>query len=276
VEVTVKCKGQCVEQLVLCCTGWLVITALSVLQDWDHNHLKFYCSIKLLFIRVFYRAWCWLLIKAGTCRKINNKTVQNVIGTDCPCAPCYSPSQIASCLSVCPPVHPSACNKFSPTEWIFIKFGIWIFENLLRKFKCHLKLHKNTGTLLEDLSTFMITSRRTVLRRNISDIICRENQNTHFIFNNFFFPKIHRPYGAYALHAGYNHTLRICNTYCFSTATMVARTRLNITLYVHGLYCWNVRKEVRQGHISSSDITDSYNAATLWWQALLFSCFTSV
>jgi len=28
------------------------------------------------------------------------------------------------------------------------------------------------------------------------------------------------------------HTRRICNTYCFSTATMVARTRLIVTLYV--------------------------------------------
>jgi len=28
---------------------------------------------------------------------------------------------------------------------------------------------------------------------------------------------------------GYRHTLRICNTYCFSTATMVAWTRLDIT-----------------------------------------------
>jgi len=26
------------------------------------------------------------------------------------------------------------------------------------------------------------------------------------------------------------HTHRICNTYCFSTATIVARTRLNVTL----------------------------------------------
>ena len=27
----------------------------------------------------------------------------------------------------------------------------------------------------------------------------------------------------------HKHTLRICNNYCFSTATVVARTRLNIT-----------------------------------------------
>ena len=31
----------------------------------------------------------------------------------------------------------------------------------------------------------------------------------------------------------------ICNTYCFSTATMVRRTRLTVTLYVHCLYCLN-------------------------------------
>ena len=36
---------------------------------------------------------------------------------------------------------------------------------------------------------------------------------------------------------GYTYTLRICNTYCFSTVTMVARTPLNDTLYVHCLSC---------------------------------------
>ena len=35
----------------------------------------------------------------------------------------------------------------------------------------------------------------------------------------------------------YKHTLTICNTHWFSHATMVARTRLNITLYVHCLAC---------------------------------------
>jgi len=33
------------------------------------------------------------------------------------------------------------------------------------------------------------------------------------------------------------HTLRLCNKYCFSTATMVARTRLKVSLYVHCLSC---------------------------------------
>jgi len=29
---------------------------------------------------------------------------------------------------------------------------------------------------------------------------------------------------------GYKHTLRICNAYCFSTETVVARKSLNVTL----------------------------------------------
>ena len=32
---------------------------------------------------------------------------------------------------------------------------------------------------------------------------------------------------------GHRHTLRICNNYCFSMASMVTRTRLNVTLYIH-------------------------------------------
>ena len=33
----------------------------------------------------------------------------------------------------------------------------------------------------------------------------------------------------------YKHTLRTRNTYCFSTATMVTRTNMNVTLYDHCL-----------------------------------------
>ena len=49
-------------------------------------------------------------------------------------------------------------------------------------------------------------------------------------------------YDAWALHAGklrqeYRHILRICNTSCFSTPTMVTRMCLYVTLYVHCLPC---------------------------------------
>jgi len=35
---------------------------------------------------------------------------------------------------------------------------------------------------------------------------------------------------------GYNYTCRLCNIYCLSTATMVERTPLNATFYVHCLF----------------------------------------
>jgi len=93
--------------------------------------------------------------------------------------------------------------------------------------------------------------------RNISGKSGRENQNTHSAFSNFFSNIVpfmrqrrkilysgtgHRwKYGACALYAGYLrpqiHTLRLCNTHDFSNTTMVARTRLIVTLYVHFLSC---------------------------------------
>ena len=43
------------------------------------------------------------------------------------------------------------------------------------------------GILHEDQYTFIIISGSFVLRmRNVSDISCREYQNTHFVFGNFF------------------------------------------------------------------------------------------
>ena len=43
-------------------------------------------------------------------------------------------------------------------------------------------------TLHEHQYAFLITSRPVLLRmKNVSDKSCRENQNTHFMLNNFFF-----------------------------------------------------------------------------------------
>jgi len=47
------------------------------------------------------------------------------------------------------------------------------------------------GTSQKRSINFCIISRSFLLiMRNVSDKICRENQNTHFVFNNFFFPRI--------------------------------------------------------------------------------------
>jgi len=36
---------------------------------------------------------------------------------------------------------------------------------------------------------------------------------------------------------GYEHTLKLCNIYCFSPAAVVVSTRLNVALYIHRLCC---------------------------------------
>ena len=81
----------------------------------------------------------------------------------------------------------SARNTLVPSGWIFMKFHIWLFfETLSRNFKIHFNLTK-TGTLHEDQCTFFIISRTVFLRmKNVSDNICRGNQNTHFMFKTFF------------------------------------------------------------------------------------------
>jgi len=50
----------------------------------------------------------------------------------------------------------------------------------------------------------------------------------------------------------FRHTLRICNTYCFSNATMVTRTRLNATLYIFCLSCYSTYKDLS---LSRCDLT---------------------
>jgi len=87
--------------------------------------------------------------------------------------------------------------------------------------------------------------------RNVSDKICRKNQNTHYILNIVYFPRnscslqnnvercgitrqvtdgciIRRMFCPCRIHKATNtHSAYVC--YCFSTATLVARTRLNFT-----------------------------------------------
>jgi len=63
-----------------------------------------------------------------------------------------------------------------------------IFLKSLRKISFHENLKRMTGTLREDLHKFMIMSRSVLLRmKNVSDKICKENQNSHFMFSSFFF-----------------------------------------------------------------------------------------
>ena len=66
---------------------------------------------------------------------------------------------------------------------------IWVFfENLSRKCKFHYNLITITEDLQEDICTFMVSCWILFKMRNVSYESCRENQNTHVMFNNSFFP----------------------------------------------------------------------------------------
>ena len=83
-------------------------------------------------------------------------------------------------LSICP--HGTSRLPLD----IFMKFSIWIsFKKLSIKFRFTWNLTRITGTLHEDLCTFMIISHSVLLRmRNVSDKI-RVNQDTPFMFSKF-------------------------------------------------------------------------------------------
>jgi len=152
-------------------------------------------------------------------------------------------------------VRPHAWNNSDPTGRIFMKFDTSVFlESRSKKFQFSLTSDKNirhfTWRCVHIYGNVM--SRWFHLRlRYVSDKSCIENQNTHFMFNKFFPAKSYRLLGIVekycragqattfnVSHAhcmlynwGYRCTLRICNTYCFSVATMVTWTRLIVPLY---------------------------------------------
>jgi hypothetical protein len=86
-------------------------------------------------------------------------------------------------MSVCLSVRLSAWNNSASTGRILMTRDIWaLLENLSRKFKFLCNPTRITGTLHEDVFTFMTMSRYILLRmRNVSDKICRENQNTFYV-----------------------------------------------------------------------------------------------
>ena len=92
----------------------------------------------------------------------------------------------SSCLSVRPFFRMEELSSHW-TDFHEIRCLSIYVEKSVERIQVWLKSDNNNGTLHEDLCTFMIISRWILLRtRNVSDKSCRENQNTHFMFNNFF------------------------------------------------------------------------------------------
>jgi hypothetical protein len=72
---------------------------------------------------------------------------------------------------------------------------IWylsIFPKSIEEIQVSLKSDENDGHFTWRPVYIFISCRTLRRMRNYSDKSCRENQNTHFMFNNFFFPKIAR------------------------------------------------------------------------------------
>jgi hypothetical protein len=103
----------------------------------------------------------------------------------------------------------------------------------------------------------MIISCWILLRlRNVLDKSCRENQKSSLRKSCHLWDKDEKcgtagqateDITAHALcmldTPGYKHTIRICKSYYFSTATMVTGTRLNVTLYLPHLSCFFKKRQ---------------------------------
>jgi hypothetical protein len=63
---------------------------------------------------------------------------------------------------------------------------------------------------------------------------------------------------------GCRHTLTICNTYCFSTATMTARTRLNIAVSLHFLACYILDTTHSAGNLPTKSLP------IVQWHTIIF------
>jgi hypothetical protein len=132
---------------------------------------------------------------------------------------------------------------------------------------------ENSVSLTSDKNNRYLTWRRFHIYGNISLIIlgirnvsyktCRENQNIHFMFTSF--RKSYRlwdnvekyreakdatddnTFGAMRFARWTSNSTRvhteICNTYCFSPATVVTWTHLTVTLYVHCLSCLSLKRK---------------------------------
>jgi hypothetical protein len=92
-------------------------------------------------------------------------------------------------MSVSPSIRPSFRVEQLVSQWTDID-EIWylhIFRKYVDKNQVSLHLTRITGTLHEAQYTFLVISLSVLFRMiNISGQHCRENQNTYFMFSNFF------------------------------------------------------------------------------------------
>ena len=90
-----------------------------------------------------------------------------------------------TCRSVCPSVYTQGITCHPLVEFSLNLIGV--FLKSVEKIQLLLKSDKTNEYLPEGQNTFLITPYSFLLRmRNILDKNCRENQNLHFMLNNYF------------------------------------------------------------------------------------------
>jgi hypothetical protein len=126
---------------------------------------------------------------------------------------------------------------------------MWIFfADLLRHFNFH-QSDENNGILRGDFRTFIALSGSVLLRiRSNSDKSCRENTSYEIMWKNpFDRTRSHMTTRKWRMrlsswvHKATKNMPTLCNTYCFSTATMVSRTLLSVTLHLAQTISYEVR-----------------------------------
>jgi hypothetical protein len=98
-----------------------------------------------------------------------------------------SKATISFVMYVRPSVHPHGTTRLPLDGFSWHLIFVYFSKNGWENSKIHQNLTRIMDTIREDRYTFLIISRSILLRmRNVSDKNCRENQNTHFVFRNFF------------------------------------------------------------------------------------------
>jgi hypothetical protein len=78
-------------------------------------------------------------------------------------------------------------DNSAPTGQIFMKFVEYLSKNCQENSRFAETWQEKWALLMKTYEHFMIITRWILLRmRNVSDKICRKDQNTHFVFKNFF------------------------------------------------------------------------------------------
>jgi len=146
---------------------------------------------------------------------------------------CEKRLSASSCLSIClsPLPRPHGTTRLPLDVFLWDPTYRACFENLSRKFKLSLKSDKNNGYFIwsplyiyDHISLSFSENEKYIKKKNMVGL----HRTQMAIYHS-----------ACALHATYQRlqTHTICNIHCLSTASMVARTRLNVTLCAHCLSC---------------------------------------